>query len=83
MVISDNKTFINVLNAAVKTNDKQIRLSLQKLMVIANHMKGTHSYEDDLVVDLIDEIKVLEKSVTDATEWFTAFKSHIEDPHLG
>lgn len=80
MHIANDKTLINVLNAAVTSNHQQVKSQLNsliaKVLLIPN---VNQSSIDDLVADLVGQIEDIDHKLNDVTDYIKFMKVSAEE----
>jgi RNA processing factor Prp31 len=75
MQLADDKSLLNVLNAAVTSNHQQVKSQLHNLIAQVNcipHRDNPNT--DDIVIDVVNAIKEIEHKLDDVTDWLRLMK---------
>jgi|GEM_PF-5785276 len=75
MDIANNKSLINVLNAAVTSNHQQVKCQLHDLITKVNLVpKNDNPNIQDWVDDVVAQIHDIQYKLDDVTDWIKVMK---------
>lgn len=75
MQLADNKSLLNVLNAAVTSNHQQVKSQLNHLIAQVNLIPDRDNpHTADIVTDVINAIKDIEHKLDDVTDYLRVMK---------
>lgn len=80
MQLADDKSLLNVLNAAVTSNHQQVKSQLHSLIAQVNLIPNRDNPgTDDIVTDVINRIVDIEHKLNDVTDWLRVMKVSKEE----
>ena len=75
MQLADNKSLLNVLNAAVTSNHQQVKNQLNHLIAQVNLIPDLNNPStEDIVTDLINTIRDIEHKLDDLPDYLRVMK---------